>query len=40
MIEIKRPKGGIEPVDLDKVIGLTLQRDEEEVAPITWQYLA
>ena len=40
MIEIKRPKGGIEPGDLEKVIGLTLQRDVEEDAPITWQDLA
>lgn len=40
MIEIKRPMGGIEPMDLDKVIGLTLHRDIEEDALITWQDLA
>jgi N-acetylneuraminate synthase len=40
MIEIKRPQGGIEPADLEKVIGLTLQRDVGEDAPITWQDFA
>jgi N-acetylneuraminate synthase len=40
MIEIKRPQGGIEPADLDKVIGLTLRRDVEEDAPITWHDFA
>jgi N,N'-diacetyllegionaminate synthase len=40
MIEIKRPEGGIEPRDLDKVLGLKLNRDIEEDAPITWNDLA
>jgi sialic acid synthase SpsE len=40
MIEIKRPQGGIEPGDLDKVLGLRLTRDLEEDAPITWSDLA
>lgn len=37
MIEIKRPQGGIEPCDLDKVVGLTLTRDVEEDALLTWK---
>lgn len=40
MIELKRPQGGIEPRDLDKVLGLKLNRDVEEDAPITWNDLA
>jgi sialic acid synthase SpsE len=40
MIEIKRPQGGIEPRDLDKILGLKLTRDVEEDAPITWNDLA
>lgn len=40
MIEIKRPMGGVEPADLDKVIGLTLHRDIAEDQLITWQDLA
>jgi N-acetylneuraminate synthase len=40
MIEIKRPMGGIEPADLDKVIGLTLARDIEEDQLIAWKDLA
>lgn len=37
MVEIKRPLLGISPVDIDKIIGLTLMRDIEEDAPITWE---
>jgi N-acetylneuraminate synthase len=40
MIEIKRPQGGIEPADLEKVIGRSLQNDVQEDAPITWHDLA
>jgi len=40
MIEIKRPADGIDPGDLDKVLGLVLQRDLEEDQPITWDCLA
>lgn len=40
MIEIKRPQGGVEPADLDKILGLALTRDVEEDAPITWGDLA
>lgn len=39
MIEIKRPMGGIEPADLDKIIGLTLSCDVEEDALIRWRDL-
>ena len=37
MIEIKRPQGGIEPMDMDKIIGLTLRRDVAEDMFITWK---
>ncbi len=37
MIGIKRPAGGIEPKDLDKIIGLTLKNDIEYDAPIRWE---
>jgi len=37
MIEIKRPRGGIEPVDLNKIIGLTLTRDVAEDMFLTWE---
>jgi sialic acid synthase SpsE len=40
MIELKRPLGGVEPRDLDKVLGLKLNRDIEADAPITWNDLA
>lgn len=40
MIEIKRPRGGIEPMDLEKVLGLTLNKDIEEDMFLTWQDLA
>ncbi len=40
MIEIKRPRGGIEPRDLDRVVGRVLARDVEEDAPLTWEDLA
>ncbi len=40
MIEIKRPLGGIEPMDLEKVLGLTLNKDVEEDMFLTWQDLA
>lgn len=40
MIEIKRPQGGIDPADLEKIIGLSLTRDIEEDAPVTWGDLA
>ena len=40
MIELKRPQGGIEPQDLEKVLGLRLTRDVGEDAPITWGDLA
>lgn len=40
MIEIKRPQGGIEPGDLSKVLGLTLTRDVEEDAALTWEDFA
>lgn len=40
MIELKRPQGGIEPGDMEKVIGLTLKNDIPEDAPITWNDLA
>jgi len=36
MIEIKRPQGGIEPMDIEKIIGLTINKDIEEDAHITW----
>jgi len=40
MIGIKRPQGGVEPADLEKILGRTLIRDVEEDAPITWGDLA
>ena len=40
MLEIKRPEGGISPVDIDKIIGMTLQVDLEPDQPITWTALA
>lgn len=40
MIEIKRPQGGVEPVDLEKVLGKTLRIDLQEDAPITWESLS
>jgi N,N'-diacetyllegionaminate synthase len=40
MIEIKRPAGGIVPADLGKVIGLKINRDLGEDAPLEWQDLA
>jgi N-acetylneuraminate synthase len=39
MIEIKRPQGGIEPMDLNKILGLTLKIDIEEDQPIKWEDL-
>lgn len=36
MIEIKRPQGGIEPMDLEKLIGLRLKKDIGEDALMTW----
>jgi N-acetylneuraminate synthase len=40
MIEIKRPAGGIVPGDLGKVIGLKINRDLVEDAPLAWHDLA
>jgi N-acetylneuraminate synthase len=40
MIEIKRPRGGIEPFDLDKIMGLTLTRDIAEDMFLTWEDFA
>jgi N-acetylneuraminate synthase/N,N'-diacetyllegionaminate synthase len=40
MIEIKRPRGGIEPRDLERVVGRTLARDVNEDAPLGWDDLA
>jgi N,N'-diacetyllegionaminate synthase len=40
MIEIKRPAGGIEPGDLDKVVGRHLTRDLDEDEPIGWESVA
>ena len=40
MIEIKRPQGGIEPGELDRVIGRTLKHAVPEDMPITWSDLA
>ena len=40
MLEIKRPQGGVEPADMEKILGLTLTRDVEEDAPVTWEDLA
>ena len=40
MIEIKRPTGGIEPVDLDRVVGRVLNRDIGADMPIQWSDLA
>jgi len=37
MLEIKRPFKGIEPSDINKIIGLKLTKDVEEDAPITWE---
>ncbi|HME44444.1 MAG TPA: N-acetylneuraminate synthase [Syntrophorhabdales bacterium] len=39
MIEIKRPRGGIEPSDLDKVLGRTLNKDIDEDMFLTWKDL-
>jgi N-acetylneuraminate synthase len=39
LIEMKRPLGGIEPMDLEKVLGLTLTKDVEEDMFLTWQDL-
>lgn len=39
MIEIKRPVGGIEPADLNKILGLELKNDILEDAPIRWEDL-
>jgi N-acetylneuraminate synthase len=40
MIEIKRPATGIEPGDLEKVLGLTLGRDVGEDMSLQWEDLA
>jgi len=40
MIEIKRPQGGIEPADLEKIVGLTMTKDIAEDMFITWEDLA
>lgn len=40
MLEIKRPQGGIEPADIEKVIGLVLTKDVPEDVPVTWSCLA
>jgi sialic acid synthase SpsE len=40
MIEIKRPQGGIEPCDMDKIIGLTLKNNIEQDKPINWEDIA
>jgi N-acetylneuraminate synthase len=39
MIEIKRPAEGIEPRDLEKVVGRELARDLKDDEPITWANL-
>ncbi len=36
MIEIKRPDPGIEPVDLVRILGRELNKDQENDEPITW----
>ncbi len=36
MIEIKRPRGGIVPMDLNKIIGLSLTKDVAEDMFLTW----
>jgi N-acetylneuraminate synthase len=40
MIEIKRPANGIEPGDLEKILGLTLKHDLKEDMPLRWEDLA
>lgn len=40
MIEIKRPAGGIEPGDLEKIIGLTLTKDVAEDMFLCWEDFA
>ena len=35
-IEIKAPDPGIEPVDLGRILGRELNRDQENDEPITW----
>jgi N-acetylneuraminate synthase len=40
MVEMKRPAGGIVPADLEKVIGLRINRDIGEDEPLQWQDFA
>src|SRR5262245_1110756 len=40
MIEIKRPQGGIEPADLNRLLGRTLKAAVGEDMPITWEHVA
>ncbi len=39
MIEIKRPEGGINPVDIEKIIGLSLKKEILADSPICWHDL-
>lgn len=40
MIEIKRPQGGIEPSDMEKILGLTLRKDVGEDMLLKWEDFA
>ena len=39
MVEIKRPQGGIEPGELDGILGRRLRVDIDEDAPLRWEDL-
>jgi sialic acid synthase SpsE len=38
MIEAKRPAIGIEPYDMEKIMGLKLTKDVKTDEPITWNH--
>jgi sialic acid synthase SpsE len=40
MVEFKRPADGIEPADVDKIMGLVLKVDLEPDQPVTWAAFA
>jgi N,N'-diacetyllegionaminate synthase len=40
MVEVKRPQGGIEPGELERLLGRVLKREVMEDMPITWDDVA
>lgn len=39
MLTCKRPGGGVEPCDLDKLVGFALNRDLSEDEPLSWDFV-